>query len=148
MQQYFRSNISSNESDIIIYIGEVFYWQVIDRMKILSLQLDKMGILSNRFTVCFITCIQQNREKVKWELQKKTGCSFAQILEAALHKTVAVLQHASHLTNHPRKMNKKCWALLEKQGHTYKWHFAVVFYTWVHKYWLTSKGLYIKLVLI
>ena len=41
---------------------------------------------------------------------------FQQILEAAPHKRAAIQTLSSHLTDHLSKMNKTCWALLEKQG--------------------------------
>ena len=56
------------------------------------------------------------REKAQWELHKNAACYLEQILEATSHKTAAVWPPTSHLTNDLSKMNKICWALLEKPG--------------------------------
>ena len=53
-------------------------------------------------------------EKARWELHKDVACCFEQILEAAAYKTAVVRPLTSHLTNHPSKMNKTCFALLEE----------------------------------
>ena len=42
-------------------------------------------------------------------------CCFEEILEAALHKTVAVWSLPSYLTHYPSKTSKTCWALLGRQ---------------------------------
>ena len=59
-------------------------------------------------------------EKPRWELHKASTCYFEQILEAEPHKTVFVQSLIYHLTNHPSKMNKTYWVLLEKQRQTHK----------------------------
>ena len=51
-------------------------------------------------------------EEVKL-LKNATYC-FLQILEVESNKTVAVRPLTSHCTNHQRKMNKTCWAMLLK----------------------------------
>ena len=47
--------------------------------------------------------------------KKKLDGNYAKIImEAAPHKTVAVLPFAFYLTNHSSKLNKICWPPLEK----------------------------------
>ena len=53
-------------------------------------------------------------EQTQRELQENDEGCLEQILKAAPSKTVAVRPLASHHTNHPRKTNKICRALLEK----------------------------------
>ena len=54
-------------------------------------------------------------EKARWEVHKNAACSFEQILEVAPYRTAAVWPLTSNLTNHPRKMSKTCWAMLERK---------------------------------
>ena len=56
---------------------------------------------------------------------KNAAYYFEKILEASPYKIAVVRQFASHLTNHPIKLNK----MLEKQGWTHKQHFPVDSYT-------------------
>ena len=48
-------------------------------------------------------------------METTQGSCFEQILEAAAYQTAAVKPLTSHLTSHPSKMSKTCWALLEKK---------------------------------
>ena len=57
-----------------------------------------------------------HKEKARLELHKNAANCLEQILEATSQKTAAIQPLASHLTNHSRKTNKTCWALLEKKG--------------------------------
>ena len=61
-----------------------------------------------------------HREKARWELHKNSSSYFEQIFEATFHKTTAVQPLTFHLKNHPSKMNKTCWTLLEKQEQAHK----------------------------
>ena len=56
----------------------------------------------------------------RWELHKDTVNCLEHILEVSLYKTAAVRPLTAHLTSHPSKINKSCWAQLEKQGQTHK----------------------------
>ena len=58
-------------------------------------------------------------EKGKYKLRKNTVCCFEQILEATHYKSATVRPLNSHLINHPSKIIKTRWALLEKQGRTH-----------------------------
>ena len=64
---------------------------------------------------------------------------FEEILKATHYKTTAETSLTSHLTNHPSKTNKKCWAQLEKQGWAHEWLSSVDSHTRTHKCWSTSK---------
>ena len=81
----------------------------------------------------------------KWLEKKLSGNHkdavyyFEWVPEAASHKTAAVWPLTSHLTNHPSKTNRTCWALLEKQGRTHKWRSPVDSYTWTHWCWPISQ---------
>ena len=48
---------------------------------------------------------------------------FNKILEAAPYKTAAIQPLTFHLKNHPSKMNKACWVLLEREKWTHKWYY-------------------------
>ena len=63
---------------------------------------------------------KMNRDKAKRELHKNAQSDFEQILEAALHEIRVVRPFTSYLKNHPLRMNKTCWTLLQKQGQTHK----------------------------
>ena len=52
-------------------------------------------------------------EIARLELHKDAVCCFQQMLKVAHSKSIAVQPYTSHLTNHPSKMCKICWALLE-----------------------------------
>ena len=66
------------------------------------------------------TQLKRQEKKAGWERHKNAVCCFKQILEAAPYKTADVQPINSHLTNHPRKTNNTCWALLwtSTRGHT------------------------------
>ena len=61
---------------------------------------------------------------------------FEQILEATPNKTAVVQPRTSHFTN------KKCKALLEKQGQTHKWCPLIDTYAWMYQWCPTSKDLH------
>ena len=67
------------------------------------------------------------------EQHKDTISHFEQILEATPHKTAGIRLFISHLINHLRKMNNKCWALIEKQGQKYNQSSSVGSSTWTHQ---------------
>ena len=54
------------------------------------------------------------------DLYKIAPCCFGQIMEATPHKTTAIRQLTSYLTNHSRKTKKTCRVLLEKQIRNFK----------------------------
>ena len=87
------------------------------------------------------TLMKCQEKKVRWELLKDSACYFEQILEAALHKATALWPLTFHHTNHPRKVRKTCWALLEKKEQTQKWY-SMDFYLWTHQCWPTNKNLH------
>ena len=60
-------------------------------------------------------------EKAWWEIHKDPECCFEQVLEAAPHKTAAVLLFTSYLTNHPNKMGNTYWTLLKNSCDVLLW---------------------------
>ena len=87
------------------------------------------------------------KTKVRWKQNKEAMCCFEQILFAESEKTAVIRPLSSYLANYPKKANKTCWALLEKQcqtlSHGYtnigqpakKLHSSIFFGQWV-----TSRG--------
>ena len=71
------------------------------------------------------TFIKGFKKKARWELHKDAACYFKQILEAASNEVAAVQSLASHLKNHPSKMNKTCRTLFEMKGETRKKSFPL-----------------------
>ena len=90
--------------------------------------LNKETKLFYNFT--FWAFMKRQEKKARWELQKDAACCLEHVLEVAHNKTTAVRSLTSHLTNHPRKMNKICWALLEKLGQIHN----------LHSSWISSRG--------
>ena len=57
-------------------------------------------------------------------------------------KITVVQPFISYLANYPSKMNKTCWAQLEKKGQTHKSCSIMESCTWVCQCWLTNKESY------
>ena len=146
---YIISSVSSTESDVDISSKCVdFYWLVIDHMEVWFIQWNKMGFLPGCgyvSTTVWMHHMDTNKahgEKARWELHKNAISYFEQILETIPHETTAVWPLTSHLKNHPRKTNKTCGTLMEKQGQTHKWHSSMNPYLWMCQCWPTNKNLF------
>ena len=112
---YLSSNISSTESNVNRHIGKK--WTAIDWLLIIwksDLSDEMKWDFFQTMAVTVLLCgwpawtVMKHKEKAWWELHKNVLSCFWQILEAAPHKTAAVLPFTSHLTSYPSKTNKKC----------------------------------------
>ena len=56
------------------------------------------------------------------------------------NSTCIAIHLSSHFINHPSKMCKTWWALMETQEQTHKQCFLMDSYTWTHQCWPTSKN--------
>ena len=122
-----------------------FYSHLNDHIKIWSLWLNKTGILTS--CSCVSTTVWKhhlyfNKTLGGGELYMNSVCFFEQILEAVPYKTAVVQSLTSHLSNHPNKTNKTCWALLEKLEQIYKHYSLMDSYTWTHECWSTRRILH------
>ena len=96
---------------------------------------------------CISTVVWQQHLKFNeglGELHKVAALCFEQILETTPYKIAAIRPLISHLTSHPRKANKTCWALLENQERTHNRHSPVDSYAWMYQNWPTNKYLRIS----
>ena len=64
--------------------------------------------------------------------------------QAILHEITVVRPLNPHLNNHPGKMNKTCWTLLEKQRRTHKWCSSMDPFSWNYSRWMNEKKLLIS----
>ena len=106
------SNIPSTESNVNIHIGKAIEMLSIIWKSDLSDKIKREFFQAVAVTVLLYVCTAWTLMK---HLEKKVDavCCFEPIPEAAPHKTAVVWPLTSHHTNHPSKMNKTYWALLE-----------------------------------
>ena len=105
---YLASNISSTESDVNIH--RIRKWTAIVRLSIVSKSdlSDKIkqdifqaAVVSLLLYGCTTSTLTKHMgKKAWWKLHKHTMYCIKQILEATLHKTVAVWPLTSNLTSH------------------------------------------------
>ena len=150
---YLGSNISSTESDDNIHLAKV--WTAISRLSIIwkyNLAENKTGYLLSCACISItlwmhhLDANEMQVERARWKLQKNASRCLEQILEATPHKTAAVGQLTTHLTNHPSKTKKTCMVLLEKQRQTQKWPSRKDICIWACQCWLTSKVLLMSIL--
>ena len=119
-------------------------WTAIDLLLILwkfYVWWNKRGILPK----CSYVSTTDHLTLMK-RLEKKLDRNYIRKLFAVLNKSWKQLSTkqvvwplTSHLVNHPSKMSKTCWALLEKQGWSHKQCFSIDSHAWTHQCWLINK---------
>ena len=102
----YNTNISTNMSSVLL--------QNISRLIYKAVFLPSCGCVGTTVWMHHIGSNKNQREKARWEQHENATYSLEQILNAEVPKRATVRPPTYHLTNHPSKTNKTCWAILEK----------------------------------
>ena len=119
---YLGSNISSTESDVSIGTGKagtaidwlliIWKFDLSDKIKRTFFQAVAVSVRLHGCTRWILT--KRLKKKIKGIDAIMLYGVWNRSWKKPLCKTATVRPLASHLTNHPSKMNRTCWALLEK----------------------------------